>query len=134
MANRRAKNPQAIRDYQKKMRDANPEATRQKLREYYAKRFFWGRAMKLRGDGRANYIDLAKQWKIQRGKCALTGRKLTRNAQLDHVIPKSKGGGDEPQNLRWVCQEANLAKRELLDKEFIALCLDVVKKVGNHGL
>lgn len=45
MARRRAENPEGVRNYQRQLRAKNPERTRAKLREYYARRFFWGRAM-----------------------------------------------------------------------------------------
>jgi 5-methylcytosine-specific restriction endonuclease McrA len=134
MAKKRAENPEKVREYQRARRAANPELVKKQLRDYYAKRFFWGRAMKLRGEIRATYKELASQWKKQKGLCALTNRKLNRNAQLDHIIPKIKGGEDSIGNLRWVCAEANLAKRELFDDEFIQLCMDVLRKVGKYEL
>lgn len=104
-----------------------------KMRDYYARRFFWGRAMKLRGSGRATAADLARLWRTQRGRCALTGRRLGRdNAHLDHIEAKSRGGSDAASNLRWVCSEANLARRELSDAEFVALCADVMRWIGER--
>lgn len=89
--------------------------------------------MKLRGEGRASTADLARLWKDQRGLCALTGRRLNReNAHLDHIVAKARGGSDGIGNLRWVCIEANLAKRELSDAEFTALCADVMRWIGER--
>lgn len=72
-------------------------------------------------------------FKSQRGRCALTGRKLeprTRNAvHLDHVIPKSKEGSTSLQNVRWVCGEANMARQGLSDRDFLRLCSQVVLNV-----
>jgi hypothetical protein len=66
-------------------------------------------------------------WKEQRGKCALTGIKLTRdNVELDHITPVSKGGLSERSNLRWVLKNVNQAKRALSDEDFISLCKSVV--------
>ena len=70
--------------------------------------------------------DLAALWKRQRGRCALTGRRLDKTAHLDHIVPRAKGGADDIENLRWVCDEANLAKRDLSDDDFIRLCRDVL--------
>lgn len=128
MAKIRLENPEKVREYQRRRRADNPDKVRADLRKYYASRFFWGRSMKLRGDSRADYKELAAKWKSQRGLCALTGRKINKTAQLDHIIPKSQGGGDEISNLRWVCIEANLAKRDLLDQDFIRLCMDVIAR------
>lgn len=69
---------------------------------------------------------LRELWDGQGGLCALTGRPLDRTAHLDHKIPRSRGGPDTFENAQWLCAEANQAKRNLLDGEFIALCREVV--------
>ena len=88
--------------------------------------------MKLRGANRAGPAEVAKLWRSQRGRCALTGRRLDRSAQLYHILPRARGGTDETANLRWVCAEVNLAKRDLTDAEFRALCADVVRWIGER--
>lgn len=89
-------------------------------------RMFYIRAQGLRGGVTA--VDLARMWKRQRGLCALTGRRLTRDdAHIDHVLPKSRGGTNELSNMRWVCKDANFAKRGLTDSELFTLCEDVLK-------
>ncbi len=130
MARKRAADPVAARRYQMEAYQKNRDARTEKMRHYYAKRFFWGRAMKLRGQGRATPAQLSKLWKRQRGRCALTGRKLKRAAQLDHIIPKARGGSDGIENLRWVCEEVNILKRHLMDSEFFQLCQDVLNHRG----
>ena len=132
MARRRAADPEAARKYHRERHHKNHEANKAKLRAYYARRFFWGRAMKLRGEGRASAADLWRLWHKQRGRCALTGRRLDRTAQLDHITAKARGGGDAPSNLRWLCREANLALREMDDAEFVALCTDVMRWIGER--
>ena len=132
MARKRAADPEAARAYSRNYHHANREKQVAAMRAYYASRFFWAKAMKLRGSGRATAKDLASIWKAQRGRCALTGRRLDRTAQLDHKLPKARGGGDEPENLQWLCREANLAKRELTDQEFADLCSDVMAWIGRR--
>jgi len=132
MAKKRAENPDLVRAKRNTYHAANREARTAKMRAYYARRFFWGKAIKLRGDGRASAADLSKLWKAQRGCCALTGRRLDRSAQLDHKIPRARGGIDVLSNLQWLCEEANLAKRDLTDAEFIALCGDVMRWIGER--
>jgi 5-methylcytosine-specific restriction endonuclease McrA len=88
--------------------------------------------MKLRGPERASARDLAAIWKSQRGRCALTGRRLDRTAQLDHKTPRARGGGDEAANLQWLCEAANLAKRDLTDAEFAAMCGEVMRWIGER--
>jgi hypothetical protein len=134
MARKRAEDREG---HNKRMNDwyhANKETRRAVIREYHKKRFFWSRQQHLRGKDRATAKDLAILWKKQKGLCALTRRRLDRNANLDHITPKSKNGTDTIDNLRWVCVEANLAKRDLLDADFIKLCLDVVSAIDLGSL
>jgi hypothetical protein len=132
MARKRAENPQAARDYGNAYHAKNRGERTAKMRAYYARRFFWGRAMKLRGEGRATAADLASLWRRQHGRCALTGRKLDRTAQPDHILSKARCGDDSKGNLRWLCKEANLARRELSDAEFTSLCRDVMRWIGKR--
>lgn len=75
---------------------------------------------------------LREMWEEQDGRCALTGRALTKqNASIDHIIPIKRGGGHERENLRWVVIEVNRAKRDMLDEEFFAMCRQVAI---NHGV
>lgn len=130
MARRRAADPESVRRYAREDHARNRTARTAKMRAYYARRYFWGRAMKLRGADRASTRDLASLWKRQRGICALTGRRLDRTAQLDHIVSRAKGGADSIDNLRWVCAAVNYAKRDLGDAEFGALCADVMRWIG----
>lgn len=132
MARLRARDPDAARAKRNAFHARNREGQTAKMRAYYARRFFWGKAMKLAGPDKATARDLATLWKLQRGRCALTGRRLDRTAQLDHKTARARGGGDQVANLQWLCAEANLAKRALTDAEFIALCRDVVKVGGER--
>jgi 5-methylcytosine-specific restriction endonuclease McrA len=126
-------------------RDADREGVKQRRNEWYARtkaargpvrnalmrrRFFYGRSVNLRGPGKATARDLAAIWKRQRGVCELTGRRLDRSAEIDHILPKVRGGSDAPGNLRWVVKDANRAKRDLLDADFLQLCRDVVRRAG----
>lgn len=133
MAARRRADPVAARAYRNEFHRRNRDDQVAKMRDYYARRFFWGRACKLRQKGRADFRQLAALWKSQRGRCALTGRRLNRhNAHLDHITPKAKGGGDEIGNLRWLCIEANMAERDMTDEQFIALCAEVTAFIGER--
>lgn len=133
MAERRRADPDAARAYSRRYHHRNREKQTAKMRHYYGRRFFWARSCKLRQEGKADFRQLAALWKAQRGRCALTGRRLTRdNAQLDHIVPKVKGGGDEIGNLRWLCIEANMAKRDMTDEQFIALCAEVTAFIGER--
>lgn len=132
MARRRAADPEAARAYARANHHANREVRLEAMRAYCSRRFFWVKATKLRGPRRATAQQIASLWKAQRGRCALTGRRLDRSAQLDHKLPKARGGGDEITNLQWLCEAANLAKRDLTDAEFAALCADVMAWIGRR--
>lgn len=70
--------------------------------------------------------ELKSLWEAQSGLCALTGRPLDTSAELDHIVPKTRGGKDTPDNAQWLCGAANQAKRNMLDDEFVAFCREVV--------
>jgi 5-methylcytosine-specific restriction endonuclease McrA len=127
MAARRAADPEAARAYQRANLAKNRAARNAYLRELSARRLFRSRSRKVRG---VSPQELAALWKRQRGRCALTGRRLDRTAQLDHKLPKARGGTDDIWNLQWLCEDANLAKRAMTDAEFAALCGEVTAWIG----
>jgi len=63
-------------------------------------------------------------------RCYLTGRPIdltkSRSYQLDHKIPRSRGGDNSLENCGLCCREANMAKSDMTVDEFKKLCLDVV--------
>lgn len=132
MARRRAEDIEGARAYSRDYHHRNREKQTAKMREYAARRFFWNREMHLRGPDRATARQLWALWHKQRGCCALTGRRLGRDAHLDHIVPLARGGGHEISNLRFLCHQANLAKRALSDDEFISLCGDVIRWIGRR--
>jgi 5-methylcytosine-specific restriction endonuclease McrA len=129
MAEKRAKDIEAAREYQRKWRLRNADRVNERLRHSVKRRLFWGRALRLRG---VSPFDLWKLWKSQQGKCALSGRKLDRSAEIDHKLPKVRGGKDTIANLQWVTREANRAKRDLTDVEFLRLCRDCAEWIGER--
>ncbi len=67
-------------------------------------------------------------WK-QRMRCAISGVELTNeNLSIDHIIPLSKGGKDEASNVQLVDKVVNMAKRDILLGDFIALCKAVAER------
>jgi 5-methylcytosine-specific restriction endonuclease McrA len=68
-------------------------------------------------------FDLWKLAKKQKCKCAITGLKLTpMNVSVDHIIPRSKGGGHTVDNLRLVHRDINHMKNHYSDDYFLEMC------------
>jgi HNH endonuclease len=97
-----------------------------------SKHFFKYKATHFNGQRGTNFTawDLWKIWKKQRGRSALTGKKLAKDdsPELDHIVPKSRGGTDTLSNLQWLTKIENRAKHDLSINEFIEIC----RAVSNH--
>lgn len=69
-------------------------------------------------------------------KCYLTGKPIdlskSSTYQLDHIVPKSRGGNNSIENCGLACKEANQAKSTMLVSEFIQLCQNVVDHNKNN--
>lgn len=100
-------------------------------RKYNKRRFFFVRAAchAVRVDDNKEVAELcsvlSRAWYNQRGRCAYTGKKLDRSAQIDHKIPISRGGTNDASNIHWVTADANWVKRDRTHDEFIAICSDI---------
>jgi hypothetical protein len=78
---------------------------------------------------RSRWTELSELYESQNGCCAVTGKSIelgTGDASLDHIIPTSRGGGNELGNLRWVHITVNRMKNDMLDSEFLEW-LDIVR-------
>jgi len=121
-----------VRQRGRELHQVNKVKRNAECKRWKRKRFFYERARKW--EARHGYaitpLDLWCLWKKQRGLCALTGRKLDgrrlRGAALDHIVARANGGTGKPENLRWLCYEANLAKGILRDEELMRLCADIL--------
>ena len=62
--------------------------------------------------------------------CYLTGRKIDllqpKTYQCDHIIPVSKGGTNDLDNLGLACKDANQSKTDLTHDEYIRICKEVL--------
>lgn len=67
--------------------------------------------------------DLRRILESQRNRCVYSNKRIRPgvNANLDHIIPKSKGGPDEIRNFQWVESDVNNAKGSLLEEDFLCL-------------
>ena len=64
------------------------------------------------------------------GHCAYCGEKITlKNFQVDHIVPKYRGGDSHIDNLNPSCRSCNRAKATFLIEEFRELIMRKVKTV-----
>ena len=67
-------------------------------------------------------------------QCALTGRPLSWNKpqeyEYDHILPTARGGTACLDNLQILCTDANRAKNDMTEDEFLDLCKEVVIHAG----
>ncbi len=71
------------------------------------------------------YIDdIIVKFSTQNELCYYTNKLLVpgENASMEHLIPRSRGGSDEPNNIVWCDKRVNLCKGNMTEIEFIELC------------
>ncbi len=68
--------------------------------------------------------DLVVLWEVQGGRCRYTGVVLLHDdsTELDHVIPRSKGGTGDVSNLAWASRDFNQMKRDFTIEELEHQC------------
>lgn len=81
---------------------ANPEKHRDKQQRR--------RARKSGASGTYTTADIEAIRKAQGNRCYLCGKSLKSGYHVDHFIPLSKGGTNDPGNLRLACPKCNLSK------------------------
>lgn len=66
--------------------------------------------------------------------CYLCGGHLQwSTAVVDHVLPISRGGGHDLENLKWTHRECNAAKGAMTLEEFVSLALKVIELHGEFA-
>lgn len=129
--NWRAKNKESHRAAIKRWREKNKDHARAVESERARRRFFHTRAKNCVWRTKEGNVAEIRDaifwiWKRQKGLCAMTGKRLDRSAELDHIIPVSKGGKNHPSNLQWLCPEVNQCKNDMTAEEFVAVCKAVL--------
>jgi len=91
------------------------------------------KASKFQKNAAFNYKDVHAKYG-DHFQCALTGRPLSWNNpqeyEYDHILPIARGGTACLDNLQIVCTDANRAKNDLTEEEFLDLCKEVVLHAG----
>ena len=124
-------------------RKKNPGRHEAMKKNWNKRRFFYCKAMMLKANKRGALCfettqQLARglmfQWIRQRGRCALTGIKLDRTANADHIQPVCKGGTDNSNNFQWLTPEANHFKGSLTVQELAHMCRLVLGNIEKRNL
>jgi len=115
----RERNSQQKRDYYR----ANKAAIRQKYRAQYAANRLalllkWGRGL--------NDADASALLAEHADGCVFCGSH--ERLELDHKMPKSRGGPNTRENLQWLCRLCNAAKGDMTTVEFITHIRKILKR------
>jgi len=80
------------------------------------------RAAERRAKPQFTVLDLVNLWKLQEGKCIISGKLLIpgEDASLDHILPICRGGTSTIDNLRFIHSALNNCKWDQTDDEFKA--------------
>jgi len=98
------KNYQSYSEYQRKYR------TSEAGKAAYASARHARRARMSNASGSFTAADIEAIRKAQGNRCYLCGKSLKSGYHVDHFIPLSKGGTNDPGNLRLACPKCNLSK------------------------
>lgn len=104
----RISNPEARRVAQRRWRQNNKSSVCDAQRRY--------RKRKLGAKGSHTLLEANQLLEHQGGVCANCGS--GQNMELDHIVPLSKGGGDDISNLQWLCRSCNRGKSSLMPDEW----------------
>jgi 5-methylcytosine-specific restriction endonuclease McrA len=70
------------------------------------------RARKRAAPGKHTAADIQQLLLFQKKKCACCRKSIAKSYHVDHVIPLSKGGSNDPHNLQLLCPTCNLKKHD----------------------
>lgn len=102
--------PDRKRESDKHYRENNYEAVSKRKRAYTHR--------KRSANGSFTQSDIDLLFKTQKGKCWWCGKKLGKTYHIDHRIPLSRGGSNNPENLCLTCPKCNLSKSDKLPHEW----------------
>lgn len=121
----RAANPERSVEYGVAYRAANRKRIAESVRawaiahpEKHAAKERRRRASKLSAEGSHTAADVTAQYARQNGRCYYCHAKVGDKYHVDHVVPLSRGGSDDPSNLVIACPTCNLRKHDKLPSEW----------------
>lgn len=87
----------------------------------------------LKGNGKMTAKRLREILERQGYRCALTGIELTpETANVDHIVPLSRGGPHAPSNAQVILDYVNKAKGTMTNEEFIEMCCAVAAFASDY--
>lgn len=95
-------------------RQVNRERIRPLRREEWRRR----KARKRNAPGSHTAEDVQRQYDFQDGKCYYCGICVGNTYHVDHVVPLSRGGSDDPENIVIACVACNCSKGDKLLEEW----------------
>jgi len=123
-------NPERVRKTERK-RNKKPERMenqRKRNREYYKSHPYKKEMMKAKNNKRRAHLkgakgshtkeDILKIYASQKGKCWWCEKAVGKNFHIDHRIPISRGGSNDPSNLVVTCPFCNYSKNDRLPHEW----------------
>lgn len=120
-----AANPEKVKQSKKKYIAANPDKPVEWSRNRRKNNPMGVRADKVRrrarkanAEGSHTAEDRKRIIETQKNRCYYCGKKMDKDATIDHVIPLSRGGSNSPENLVAACKSCNSTKGAKLPHEW----------------
>lgn len=108
-------NPEKVKERNARYRQEHPEKFREhrknnpiKYRAYQAKR----RTLKLQTHGQFTDEDVKQLYVLQKGRCTVCKKSIEGGYHIDHIVPLSKGGMNDRDNIQLLCPTCNLTKHD----------------------
>lgn len=107
----RATHKEQQAEYMRAYKNANPDLIRMISRRCRARQFG--------AEGEHTITDVKRQYEAQEGKCYYCGVVVGDTYHVDHIVPLSRGGTDNPDNLVISCPRCNQRKNNRTPDEWL---------------